>query len=143
MRLVIISNNKILLSYVSDEKFYFYIGGKLEYGETLLQGCKREIKEECGNDVDFTFQKILYIRDFILPEKDEHSLEIFILGRINKFQEIDGVKDKEFDGHQWQTWVGMDKLTETNIKPQDLTNRLISDWQNNFSGETEYLGKIE
>jgi ADP-ribose pyrophosphatase YjhB (NUDIX family) len=143
VRLVIINSNKILLSYVKDEKFYFYIGGKLEYGETLLQGCQREIKEECGDDVEFTFKKILYIRDFILPEENEHSLEIFILGSINKFEEIDGARDKEFDGNHWQTWVDMDRLTKINIKPENLTNQLILDWQNNFSGEARYLGEIK
>lgn len=143
VRLVIINSDKILLSYVRDEKLYFYIGGKLEYGETVLQGCQREIKEECGDGVNFTFKKILYIRDYIVPKENEHSLEIFILGSINKFREIEGVKDKEFGGNHWQTWVDMGKLTETNVKPKDLTNRLISDWQNNFSGNAEYLGEIE
>ncbi|PIS15262.1 hypothetical protein COT63_00835 [Candidatus Shapirobacteria bacterium CG09_land_8_20_14_0_10_38_17] len=141
-RLVIIKNRQVLLSYTAKEKFYFYIGGKLEYGETLLEGCQREIKEECGEAVNFQFKKILYISDFILPEKKEHSLEIYVLGDVNKYQEIEGVKDNEFDGAHWQTWVDLNKLSKINVLPKSLTKQLISDWQNNFVGETKYLGQI-
>lgn len=36
LRLVVIKNNKLLTHYIKDEDFYFYIGGKLEYGETPI-----------------------------------------------------------------------------------------------------------
>ncbi len=66
LRLVIIKQNKLLAYYDSIEDYYFYIGGKLEFGETVEKGWTREIHEELGEDVEFTFEKILYIRDFIL-----------------------------------------------------------------------------
>lgn len=56
VRLIIIKQSKILLSYVKDEDFYFYIGGKVEFGETIKQACVREIEEECG--AKFVFKKI-------------------------------------------------------------------------------------
>lgn len=141
VRLIIIKEGKILLSYTNQEKFYFYIGGKVEYGETLIQACQREIEEECG--AKFTFQKILYVRDYIKPKENEHSLELYILGDIDKFEEIEGVKDKEFDGNHWQTWVDLDKLPKLDVRPKNLTNQLITDYQNRFSGETKYLGEID
>lgn len=94
VRLVIIKNHKILLSWNSDGQYYFYIGGKVEFGETLKEACAREIEEECDG-AKFTFQKILYVRDFVLPEEDEHSVEFYILGEIDKFAEIDGIKDMD------------------------------------------------
>ena len=142
VRLVIIKKGKILLSYTNDEKFYFYIGGKVEYGETLIQACQREIEEECGANTKFTFQKILYVRDYIKPEENEHSLELYILGNIDKFEEIEGVKDKEFNGNHWQTWVDLDKLPKLDIRPKNLTNQLIADYQNSFSGKTKYLEEM-
>ena len=39
VRLVVINKGKILMSYVSDEKFYFFIGGKMEDGETVKKAC--------------------------------------------------------------------------------------------------------
>jgi ADP-ribose pyrophosphatase YjhB (NUDIX family) len=143
LRLVIIKNQHLLLSYTSEEDFYFYIGGKLEYGETVLEGCQREIKEECGEGVNFEFKKILYVRDFILPEEEEHSLELFILGNVDKYQEIEGVKDPEFDNKKWQTWVDLKKLPEINIKPQTLTKKLLADYQDGFPKTGEYVGQID
>lgn len=45
VRLIIIKNNKILLSYTKDEDFYFFIGGKLEFGETLKEACAERFKK--------------------------------------------------------------------------------------------------
>lgn len=141
VRLIIIKNNKILLSYSKDDDFYFYIGGKIEFGETIKDACVREVQEECK--ANFTFKKILYIRDFILPEIDEHSVEFFILGKVDKFEEIEGIKDEEFDGRHWQTWVDINKLSEINIKPKTLTEKILTNYKNGFSNDTEYVGMIE
>lgn len=141
VRLIIIKKGKILLSYTNEEKFYFYIGGKVEYGETLIQACQREIKEECG--AEFTFRKILYIRDYIKPEENEHSLELYILGDIDKFKEIEGIKDRKLGGNYWQTWVDLDRLHKLDVRPKNLTNQLITDYQNHFLGEAKYLGEID
>lgn len=141
VRLVIIKNDKILLSYNQEDGYYFYIGGKVEFGETLREACVREIAEECGG-AKFTFQKILYIRDFIHPEENEHSVEFYILGEIDRFEEIDGFKDKEFEGRHWQTWVALKKLAEIDIKPETLTSQLLKDYQNDFSEGTRYIGEI-
>jgi len=141
VRLIIIKNNKILLSYTKDEDFYFYIGGKIEFGETIKDACIREVQEECK--ANFTFKKILYIRDFILPEIDEHSIEFFILGEVDKFEEIERIKDEEFDGRHWQTWVDINKLSEINIKPKTLTEKILANYKNGFSKDTEYVEVIE
>lgn len=141
-RLVIIKNNKLLLTYTKDGDFYFYIGGKMEFGETLEQTCLREIKEECDKDVDVTFKKILYIRDYIKPEENEHSIEFYILGDINKFEEVKGVVDEEFAGLHHQTWVDMDNLPE-NILPKGLTATPKDDHKKGFPRQGEYLGILD
>ena len=105
LRLVIIKNNKLLAHYTQDDDFYFYIGGKLEYGETIKQGWEREILEELGDDIKFEFKKILYIRDYIKPEEGEHSVELYILGDINKFGGVEGRPDPEFGGRKWPVWL--------------------------------------
>jgi len=141
VRLIIIKNNKILLSYTKDENFYFYIGGKVKFGETIKDACIREVQEECK--ANFIFKKILYIRDFILPEIDEHSIEFFILGEVDKFEEIEGIKDEEFDGKHWQTWVDINKLSQINIKPKTLTEKILASYKNGFSDDTGYVAMIE
>jgi len=142
IRLVIIKNNQLLAYYDSIDDYYFYIGGKLEFGETIKECWEREIKEELGEDVKFTFKKILYVRDFILKEKNEHSLELFILGNINKFEEIDGRPDPEFDGKKWPIWLDINNLPK-NLYPQTLSKKILADRQNGFSKEGEYIGPIK
>jgi len=54
---IIIHNNKILLMHVVGagpdlQEFYLVPGGGQEEGEVLEDTCVREVKEECGIDVD-------------------------------------------------------------------------------------------
>jgi len=142
IRLVIVKNDHLLAYYDSIDDYYFYIGGKLDFGETIKECWEREVAEELGEEVKFTFQKILYIRDFILKEKNEHSLELFILGNINKFEEIDGRPDPEFDGKKWPIWLDINNLPK-NLYPQTLSKKILADRQNGFSKEGEYIGPIK
>lgn len=142
LRLVIIKEDKLLAYYDSIDDYYFYIGGKLEFGETIEDGWKREIKEELGDGVEFTFKKILYIRDFILPEKNEHSLELFILGDINKFMEIDERPDPEYDGKKWPKWLDLNNLPN-NLYPKPLSRKLLEEYKAGFPREGEYIGRMD
>lgn len=141
LRLVIIKNNKLLAHYTQDDDFYFYIGGKLEYGETIKQGWEREILEELGDDIKFTFKKILYVRDFIRPEDNEHSVELYILGNINKFDGVEGRPDPEFEGRKWPVWLDMDNLPD-NLYPKSLSEKLVEEYKAGFPKEGEYIGEI-
>lgn len=142
LRLIVIKNGKLLVCYNAQKDYYFYIGGKLDFGETVEEGCQREIKEELGEDVSFKLEKILYIRDFLLPEENEHSLELFILGHINKFEEVEGKRDPQHDGHLWATWLDVNKLPD-NLYPKPLTKKLIEDYKADFLREGEYIGRMD
>lgn len=141
LRLVIIKNNKLLATYTQNDDFYFYIGGKLEYGETIKQGWEREILEELGDDIKFEFKKILYIRDYIKPEEGEHSVELYILGTINKFRGVEGRPDPEFDGQKWPVWLDLANLPD-NLYPQSLSKKLVKEYQAGFPHQGQYLGEI-
>lgn len=141
VRLVIIKKEKILMSYVKDKNFYFFIGGKMEYGETIKNACIREVLEECK--ANFTFEKVLYIRDYIKPEIDDHSLEIYIKGDIDKFEEVDGIIDEEFNGDHWQVWIDIDKLNKFDVRPKQLVDKLIKDYKRGFQNSISYLGEID
>lgn len=142
LRLVIVKKEKLLAYYDSENDYYFYIGGKLEYGETVKEGWEREVKEELGDDVEFEFKKVLYIRDFILPEKNEHSLELFVLGDINKFIEIDERPDAEFEGKKWPKWLDINNLPD-NLYPKPLTKKLLADYKADFPNEGQYVGRMD
>lgn len=141
VRMVIVRDGKLLTQYRKNGDYYHYIGGHLEYGETLLEGAIREIAEECSG-AEFKFKKILYIRDFLLPEKNEHSVEFFILGEIDKFEELEGLNDPQHsDGTAWCSWLDIENLP-SNLYPAQLAARLLEDYKNGFAKEGEYIGRI-
>lgn len=142
LRLVIIKHDKLLCYYDSMKDFYFFMGGRLEFGETVEEGFKREVREELGEDVKFTFKKILYVRDFILKEENEHSLELFILGDVDKFEELEGRPDPEYDGKKWPTWQPLNKLPE-NLFPKPLVKKLQEDYKKGFPNTGEYVGRMD
>ena len=142
VRLVVIHNGKVLVQYREKDNYYHYIGGHLEYGETIKDACVREAREECGDKVRFDFQKILYIRDFIKPGENEHSVELFILGDIDKFDGLENLKDPQHpDGSVWLTWLDIDDLPD-NLLPKTLSPKLLDDFKNGFPNKGEYVGEI-
>lgn len=142
LRMIIVKNGKLLVTYDSIEDYYYYIGGKLEYGETVLEGAEREIIEELGEDTKLEFKKILYIRDFLQPEKDEHSLELFILGEINKSEELEHYFDPEHGDKKWSTWLNVDNLPD-NLFPKALSKKLQENFKRGFSNSGEYVGRMD
>ncbi len=142
VRLIVIHDGKLLVQYRKKGNFYHYIGGHLEFGETIEESCIREVKEECGQKVKFDFQKILYIRDFLKPDEEEHSVELFILGSIDKFDGLENMKDPQHpDGSVWLTWLDINNLPNS-LLPSALTPILLDDFQNGFSKEGKYVGQI-
>lgn len=142
LRLVIIKNEKLLAYYTSFDDFYYYMGGKLEFGETIEEGWNREVAEELGEDVKFEFKKILYVRDYIDKDDNEHSLELFILGDINKFMEIDERPDPEFDGKKWPKWLDINNLPD-NLYPKPLSKKILEDYKKGFPQSGEYIGRMD
>jgi ADP-ribose pyrophosphatase YjhB (NUDIX family) len=141
VRLVIIKNGKLLVQYRQKQNYFHYVGGHLEFGETILEAALREISEECDG-ATFTFNKILYVRDFIALEDNQHSVEFFILGDINKFEELEKLKDPQhLDGSVWCTWLDINNLPD-NLYPTDLSKILLTDYKNNFPNQGKYIGKI-
>lgn len=115
----------------------------MEHGETVLQGCKREIIEECGEGTEFTLNKILYIRDFFDPDNGEHNLELFFLGNINKGEKLEHKLDSQHkDGSMWLTWLDVENLPN-NLFPKQLSKKLLEDYKQGFPNSGEYVGEIE
>lgn len=143
LRMVIVKNGKVLASYTNKRDFYYYMGGHLEFGETVLEGCKREVAEECGEGTEFTLKKVLYVRDFFDPKDGEQNVELFILGEINKFEEIEHYLDSQHqDGSVWLTWLDIENLPD-NLYPQLLSEKLLEDYKKDFPNGGKYVGRMD
>lgn len=142
LRIVVIKNDKLLVQYRQKQDYYHYIGGHLEYGETVMEGCIREVAEECDG-AKFEFKNILYIRDFIFPEENEHSVKLFTWGDVGKFEELEHLFDPQHDdGSVWCTWLDINNLPD-NLYPHPLSQKLLNDCKNGFLKEGEYVGRLD
>lgn len=143
LRMIIIKEGKLLASYTKNRDFYYYVGGHLEYGETVLEGCEREVREECGEETSFSLKKILYVRDFFDPDNGEQNVELFILGDINKFKELEHKLDPQHeDGKVWLTWLDIQNLPD-NLFPKSLSKKLLEDYKKDFPNAGEYVGRMD
>lgn len=115
----------------------------MEYGETVIDGCRREIVEECGEGTEFKLNKVLYVRDFFDPDNGEQNVELFILGEINKFEELEHKLDLQHkDGSMWLTWLDIGNLPD-NLFPKPLIKKLQEDYKKGFPNAGEYVGKMD
>lgn len=114
------NNNQVLLglrkgSHGSGE--WSFPGGHLEFGETVFETAKREVKEETDLDInDFelisVFDEMRYI-----DSDNKHYLNIGVLSH----HEGDNVKNMEpHKCERWQ-WFALDDLPKNLFEPTEVT----------------------
>jgi ADP-ribose pyrophosphatase len=90
-------------------------GGTVEYGETVLEAMKREIKEEVNLDIDVW--GVLPNTDHILKEEKQHWLAVNFLAHACGGE----LKNMEPDKCDEVKWFALDdlpeKLTQTTREP--------------------------
>ncbi len=138
VRLLIFKQGKVLLMHDSALGFYFYPGGHVEFGETIKEAAEREAQEECNDE--FIFQKVLYIRDYFDKTKNEHALELFVLGKL-KNNRADNSKDPSGRDTQKLIWTDINDLPE-NLYPKTLASKLVGDFKKDFPNQGEYIGVV-
>lgn len=142
IRCVITHEDKLLVSYSKEHDYYFFPGGHMQWGESIVECSQREIREELGEDVQFDFKKILFVREMIEKEKEAHSLELFVLGKVNKYKELEGKIDPEHtNGLWWSTWLDLENLPN-NLLPPLLAQRISKEYKDDFPSQGEYVGTI-
>ncbi len=130
-RAIIIKDKKILLIRESDKKYadsardgwYDVPGGRLDVGEDIEVGVRREAKEEAGLDVQI--QKPYFVGEW-RPEVRDTKLQIIGIFFLCTTEQYDVELGDEHDDYQW---VGRDELSTIQIVPPvpEVIDRLIMD----------------
>ena len=103
VRVFAFKDNKVAcIKYKNNNKDYFDIpGGRIENGETEIQTCIREFKEETGMDID-DLRWIGNI-EIIYPNK-KYVIKVYITNKIN------GIPKEFNDNHSY--WLPINELKE-------------------------------
>lgn len=106
--LMIIRDNKVLLGKRKGshgEGEYAWAGGGVDYGETIIEGVLRELKEECGSELKVTEPKLLCITD-LTAYYPQHWLDI---GMICEYISGEAIVMEPDKCESWD-WYDMNNL---------------------------------
>jgi 8-oxo-dGTP diphosphatase len=95
--------------------WFGWIGGKLEFGETLQQCARREAREEAG--IEITNLRLLCISSIIV--EDQHWIDVEFLADIAAGEPHAAAPDELID---W-AWYPIDDLPGPIFEPADLALR--------------------
>jgi mutator protein MutT len=79
---IIKNGNKLLLTkevLENQREFWIFPGGGVNFGETLEEAMKREIKEELGMEIKV--EKLLDFKEAIFPKYNYHTVIFFFLAK--------------------------------------------------------------
>ena len=141
VRGIIPFNDRILLCQNSGNEppFWCLPGGRLEEGETLVDGLSRELEEELGMKAQIG--KLLVIREFI--RDDGHDIEFY-------FHISNGVDFLQTDvgsashGYEISTieFLGISELQEVDIRPRFLRELLPEFSGKNYDVSIRHVGRV-
>lgn len=120
--LIFNEEGKLLLSLrgpeAKNEKGLWEIpGGAIEFGETLAQGLKREIKEEL--DIEVEIIEMLQVCDHILPQEHQHWVSPTYICKIVK-GEPKIMEPEKCDRIDWFTLEEAEKLPLSLVTKEDI-----------------------
>lgn len=129
---VIVQNSQILLvKHHKYDKYYWLLpGGGVNYGETLSDAVKREMKEETNLDVEVG--DLICVSESIPPDHHRHVINYYfearVLGGIMKVGD-----DKNLHDVQWRPIDELDSLTMYPNITKELHEWILSHKLNRFS----------
>lgn len=118
--------DKILLFKVEDGRDYFLLpGGRIELYEDSLTAIKREVMEELGYDIDFTFCSIQ--ENFVIKEDVKIMQYSFCYKGIYKgIINTDRFVCKD-NNNQYFYWVDIEQLNSYKVYPESTIELIRSE----------------
>ncbi|WBW94718.1 NUDIX domain-containing protein [Oceanirhabdus sp. W0125-5] len=128
VKALIIRDKKLLTIKKEDEKGYMYIlpGGGQEFGETLIDAVRREVREEVGASI--SNENIVFVREYIganhenaLTDKDIHVVEHIFSCELEKENIYELEPDEDQVGIEW---IDINELDTVRFFPKDLVEKI-------------------
>lgn len=128
VKAIIFKDNKILTIKKRDKEGEIYIlpGGGQEFGETLIEAIRREVKEEVGSSI--CNENLVFVREYIGKnhefkdrDKNIHIVDHIFLCSIQKEDIYELQPDEDQIGFEW---INVNELGTYKFYPKELINRI-------------------
>lgn len=125
--IIMVNNNLLTIKRIKKDIIYFvFPGGRVEKGENLEEAIKRECKEELGVEIEImnNFASARFDRGDI--KQQEH----FFICKIISGELGTGIGPEYniysvYEGTHKIEWLCMDKLQDYDLRPQNITLKLL------------------
>lgn len=135
---IILQDDSVLLArHEKDDKSYWVLpGGGVDFGESVGEALKREIREEAN--LDIRLGEFVMLNDSIPPDHHRHILNLYFLAEIAGGKLRVGQNDKRLRGMEF---VPVDDLPGISLYP-DIRQALYNGIRNGFPATGLYLGNL-
>ncbi|MFA6524939.1 MAG: NUDIX domain-containing protein [Patescibacteria group bacterium] len=123
LRAIIVFNDKLLMCVLHDQPpIHFLPGGHLEFGETLEDCLRREIKEEMGVEI----KSMEFLKQFE-NIYDVHGIKHHEINLVHKVSlSIENTEEvKAQEDHISFTWVEIEKMKDVKMLPPVIHQYLV------------------
>ncbi|MEX0681995.1 MAG: NUDIX domain-containing protein [Dehalococcoidia bacterium] len=126
---VALNGDLVLLQRIGDANFWCLPGGRMEMGETAMDGLRREIREETTFDADIG--RLLWVVENFYNDRGAriHEIGLYFLVRFDPVSAANAYRSewtgKEEDGTDLTfRWWPVDDLGRSNLQPEFLRRAL-------------------
>lgn len=126
-RLLIISNDYVLVTKKKVDDYVFLPGGHVEYNEGVKTTIIRELQEEMGADVEVG--KFIGVLEKSFENKDKgayHELNFIFIGKL-KGQDYPQTPESLEDAQEVK-WIPINELRKANLLPSQMID-IINDYK--------------
>ena len=141
---LILKNNHILLVEHQKENASYWLipGGGLDFGETVAECAKREVKEE--TNLDIQLGRFLFSSESIAPDGSRHVVNLFFLGYVSD-ESLASLEVGKEERLKSVSFIDIDELGNIELHPPfaPQLKRMIADGLiDERQGQDRYLGNF-